>query len=255
MTKKSFDTDEGKPFNYYREQKVPHSREKDSAGNLVDVFRADMVPASQALPATKRLYHRLNLKLGLGIIIALLILGLMIYAIAGAGRPKLERSLLELINRDGLPTLKSSATQLHQISDSPPPSKTPFPSPTLRPTWTHAANLPLTATSVPSTYTPTRTPTASATPTPSCRDVLSITLADVGQILCVQGVVIETIENPTNFMVIFSTNKGSFYWVTYDLVWSKGEIDACYQITGKVVQIANSPILIFDYSNLPQECP
>ncbi len=255
MTKKSFNPEEGKPINYSRKQKANHKLEKDSAGDLVDVFRSDMVPASQALPATKKIYHRINLKLGLGIIIAVLILALMIYAIAGAGRPKLERSLLGLINREGLPAQKSIDTQLPEIAASPPPSKTPFPSPTLRPTWTRVAVLPITSSTVPSTETPTRAPTFSTTPTPSCRDVSSITLADVGQILCVQGVVIELIEKPTNFLVIFSTNKGSFYWVTYDLVWSKGVVNACYQITGKIEQIANSPILIFDYSNLPHECP
>jgi hypothetical protein len=67
--------------------------------------------------------------------------------------------------------------------------------------------------------------------------------------------VIETIANPTNFMVIFNTEKGSFYWVTYDLVWSQAELDTCYQTTGTIDKIANSPILVFGYSNLPEPCP
>jgi hypothetical protein len=92
------------------------------------------------------------------------------------------------------------------------------------------------------------------TPASECRDVNTITLADVGKTLCVQGIVIETVEKPSNFMVIFSTKKGAFYWVTYDMVWSKGEINKCYQISGMINQLANSPVLVFNYKNLPKEC-
>jgi hypothetical protein len=56
-------------------------------------------------------------------------------------------------------------------------------------------------------------------------------------------------------MVIFSTEKGSFYLVTYDLIWTQGELDTCYQVTGKIDQIANSPIMLFSYNNLPEVCP
>jgi hypothetical protein len=38
-------------------------------------------------------------------------------------------------------------------------------------------------------------------------------------------------------------------------VWSQAELDTCYQTTGKIDQIANSPVLIFGYSNLPEICP
>jgi hypothetical protein len=102
----------------------------------------------------------------------------------------------------------------------------------------------------------TRVPdTSTPTSVSSCRDALTITLADVGQALCVQGTVIETITNPTNFMVIFSAEKGSFYWLSYDLVWSQAELDTCYQTTGTIDQIANSPVLVFGYNNLPKPCP
>jgi hypothetical protein len=80
-------------------------------------------------------------------------------------------------------------------------------------------------------------------------------LADVGQTLCVQGTVIKTKANPTDFMVVFSNEKGAFYWVTYDLIWSQGELDTCYRIKGTIGKIANSPVLVFGYSNLPELCP
>jgi hypothetical protein len=94
------------------------------------------------------------------------------------------------------------------------------------------------------------TPTSNA-----CRDVLSITLDDVGQTLCVQGTVTELISNPNNFMVVFSFQPGAFYWVTYDMVWSKAEVNKCYQVTGEILKINKNPVLVFDYRNIPEECP
>jgi len=73
--------------------------------------------------------------------------------------------------------------------------------------------------------------------------------------LCVQGTVIEIIDKPNYFMLIFSNKPASFYWVSYDMVWSQAEVDTCYQIRGTIKQIANSPILVFDYSNIPEVCP
>jgi hypothetical protein len=86
-------------------------------------------------------------------------------------------------------------------------------------------------------------------------DALTITLADVGNSMCVQGIVIETVTDPNYFMVIFSNDRGAFYWVSYDIVWSEAELDTCYQIEGTIDQIANSPMLVFGYSNLPEVCP
>ena len=74
-------------------------------------------------------------------------------------------------------------------------------------------------------------------------------LLDVGQTLCVQGKLIEIVDKPNSFMLVFSNKPGAFYWVSYDIVWSQAKVDTCYQIRGKINQIANSPILVFDYSN------
>jgi hypothetical protein len=84
---------------------------------------------------------------------------------------------------------------------------------------------------------------------------LTITLEDVGKTLCVQGTVIETVTKPNYFMVIFSTEPGSLYLVTYDLEWTQGEVDTCYQVTGTIDQIAERPIMLFSYRNLPEVCP
>ena len=73
--------------------------------------------------------------------------------------------------------------------------------------------------------------------------------------MCIEGIIIETVANPTDFMVIFSHERNAFYWVSYDLVWSKAELDTCYQVKGTIDRIGNSPVLVFGYKNLPEVCP
>lgn len=247
MAKKSFDQEESKPFDYFKEVEAAKKQEKNTSENLVTALRSDILPASHAMPARKNIFQRVNLKLVVGIIIGLAILGLIWFSLIGPGRPILEKQLVSLMQREGTPTQQVMPSPLPATAKSPEPSKTPFRSPTVRPTLTQAIISISSPTLNPSTLTPT--------PSSGCRDALSITLADVGQTLCIQGVVIETVDKPTNFMVIFSSEKGAFYWVSYDLVWSKGELDTCYRIHGTISQIGNSPVLVFGYSNLPEECP
>jgi hypothetical protein len=218
-----------------------------------------MVPASEAQPTDKNIFQRINIKLIGGILIIIVILGIFIYILSGSGRSKLENSLAGLAPTSVTPistirpTIVSTTEKVTQVSN------TPFVSPTFRPTRTQAiviigtpTNRPIKATPI---VTTTQTAVKSVAVESNCRDVLSITMADVGQTLCVQGTIIDTIENPTNYIVIFNTRKGSFYWVTYDMVWSKGEVDKCYQLNGKIDHLANSPVLVFSYNNLPEECP
>ena len=82
-----------------------------------------------------------------------------------------------------------------------------------------------------------------------------MTLDDVGQTLCVQGIVTELIKNTGNFMVVFSYQAGAFYWVTYDMEWPEALIGNCYQTTGEIYKINQNPVLVFDHRNFPEECP
>jgi hypothetical protein len=159
----------------------------------------------------------------------------------------LERSLSTLKSTVPTSTQQIMPTAVSITETPEKPTSTSTRIPTSRPTNTQIVELITSPTQIPATVTPTSDS--------GCRDALTITLADVGQTLCVQGTIIETLTRPTNFMVIFSTDKGSFYWVTYDLVWSQAELDTCYRTTGTIDQIANSPVLVFGYSNLPELCP
>src|SRR4030066_164541 len=254
MAQKSFKQEDSKPIDYFKEVEAAKKQEESAVKHLVTALRPDMLPGSQAMPARKNLFQRINLKLTVGIIIGLVIIGLIWYSLIGPGRPLLEKRLAGLIEREPTNTQQVSPTPFRVTDEPPEASKTPFRSPTPKPTNTSASVIIASPTLFQAAKSPTLTitpsPTSSPTPSSQCRNSLSITLADVGQTMCVQGVVIETIANPTNFMVIFSTEKGAFYWVSYDLVWSKAELDTCYQIHGTIRQISNSPILVFGYSNL-----
>ncbi len=246
MTKKSFNQEDKRPFDYHKEVEEAKKLEKSSADNLIASLRSDMILASSALPAKKNIFQRLNLKLIGGVLIGIVILGLLWYALAGPGRPILENKLASLVN------LGPTSTQ-HTDPTVSPPTNTPTemgitasPSSTIRPTITSTQKIVATQTKVPATVTPTQTPT--------CRDVLTITLADVGQTICVRGTVVEIIDKPGEFMLIFSFERGAFYWISYDLVWSEAKANTCYQIEGKIRKILNSPILVFDYRNLPEVC-
>jgi hypothetical protein len=251
MVKKSFDQEEDKPSNKYNGEIKADKQDISSTGDLITALRSDMLPASEAMPESVSTIQRVNIKLVGGIFIIILFLGLVWFLLSGPGRSMFERKLAGLVKVNETPTQQFFLTPTLGKSISIASSNTPYKSPTVRPTNTQAAIIFPSPTPIPATMTPEVT----ATSLSACRDALTITLADVGKTLCVQGTVIETISNPGNFMVIFSTEKGSFYLVTYDLVWSQGELDTCYQVTGTIDQIANSPIMLFSYSNLPEVCP
>jgi len=251
--------EETKPFDYIREVKAAQKHEKPSLSNLGTALRSDMVPASNVQPARESILPRDKLRAAVGILLGIVIVVFILFIVIGPGRPILEHNLAILAHQT-TPTHTSTPTFSPPTTIPSRPTKTYDPSPTIYSTKTQVVKIITSHTPIPPSPTaflpsPTRiSPTLSSTE-PGCRDVLSITLEDVGQKLCVKGTVIETITNPMDFMVIFSNKPGAFYWVTYDLVWSKGELDTCYQITGKIDRIGNSPILIFDYSNLPEVCP
>jgi hypothetical protein len=207
----------------------------------------DMVPSSSGTPAKKNILQRLNLQIIGGIFIGLVILGLIWYSLAGPGKPILEQKLASLVNLEATSTQQADPSPIPVTKTPPEPSKTPKASPTTRRTNTPTSRIIASPTLSPATTTPTSSN--------ACRDVLTITLVDVGQTLCVQGTVIEIVDRPNNFMLVFSKEKNAFYWVSYDMIWKAAEVNTCYQIHGMIRQIASSPILVFDYSNIPMVCP
>jgi hypothetical protein len=239
--------DDHDPFDYFSDEKVPEKEDQSSSSDIVNSLRSDILASSEVEPAEVSIVHQINYKLIGGAIIGFVIICLILYLLVGAGRNMLERSLSSLKSTAPTSTIQNMP-KAASITETPEkPTNTPTRIPTSRPTNTQIIELIASQTQIPATVTPTADS--------SCRDALTITLADIGQTLCVQGTIIETVDRPTNFMVIFSTEKGSFYWVTYDLVWSQAELDTCYRTTGTIDQIANSPVLVFGYSNLPELCP
>jgi hypothetical protein len=247
MSNKPLKNEDKQPYDYFKEVEAVKKQEKSGSDNLINALRSDMLPASSVAPASKNILQRLNLKIIGGVLIGLVILAVIWFSLAGPGRPILEQNLASLVNIKATSTRQLVPTPIPATNTPPQPSNTPLPSPTLHPTNTPTIKIIASATQLPATKT--------TTPTPACRDVSTITLADVGQTLCVQGKVIEIIDQPNNFMLIFSNKRGAFYWISYDIVWTQAELDTCYQIRGTIRKIANSPILVFNYSNLPEVCP
>jgi hypothetical protein len=250
MLNKSSDRDEKKPSGHISSgQSIP--KDDPSINKLLSSLRAEMLPAVDEQPAKKSVFRQENLRIAVGLLLGLFILTLIWYVLIGPGRSGLEKNLASLANRAVTPSPTTTLTSLPPTSTPIPPSNTPSSTPTIKPTNTPVIGLNLLATAATQEITPSPSSSASS----SCRQALSITLDDVGQTMCVQGTVLETVTNPTDFMMIFSYEKNAFYWVSYDLVLDNVESDTCYQIQGIIDRIGNSPVLVFAYKNLPEECP
>lgn len=247
MSKKTFDQEENKPFEYFKEGEAAKKQEKSDTDNLITSLRADMVLTSSTSPAKKNIFERINLKYLFGILLTLFIIIFLWFWLGGPGRPILEHNLALLVKAEASSTQPVFSSVILPTATSLQPTITPFPSPTIRPTNTPTVRIMASPTNPPLTATPTSPP--------ACREALTITLADVGQTLCVQGTVIQTADKPNGFMVFFNTQPGTFYWVAYDLVWSQAKLDICYQTSGTIQQLGTSPVLIFNYKNLPELCP
>jgi hypothetical protein len=245
MSKTTFNSDNKKPFKNNSEVETTKKPEKISTENIIETIRSDMNLVSDTSPEKNNFIQRINLKLLFGILLTLFIIVLAWFMLGGPGRPILEHNLAVLVQENATSTQQIAPTAMPPTA-TPAPSSTPVPSPTFHPTHTPTAK----AAASPTTRFPTPSPTAIS----ACRDVLSITLTDVGQTICVQGIIIQTIDRPNAFMVIFSEKTGSLYWVSYDMVWSKAELDTCYQTTGTIKQLGSRPILLFGYNNIPEKC-
>lgn len=174
----------------------------------------------------------------------------------GPGRPALEGALARLA--DAAPT----------ATYTPQPTT---PEPAAAVTKTPTATVPRpTATRRPVTPTPISTLAAAATGGPSetstfvpsptfdssgCVDATTITSANVGQTLCVRGIVLYIQPQTTGFIVVFSDAQSAFYWITYDVVWTQDKTGQCLQTTGEIRQLGDRPVLVFNYGNMPQLCP
>ena len=224
----------------------PSRRPPGFEGDLGVRLRAEMLPASQASPRFKAYRKRIiTPRRMLNLLLVLVLLGAGWYFGMGPGRPGLEKVLATLIDL---------AAQSSKPTETPTPSMTPLPPPaseTPTPTTTRKP----TATTAPVTPTPTPTPVYTNTPESTCRDFSTVTLEDVGQDLCVQGTVINVVENEGNTLIVFSVDAGTFYLITYDVAWPDGTIGTCYQVTGEVMRLLSSPVIVFGYQNLPVECP
>jgi hypothetical protein len=238
------------PVNLFKKVPEAQNTDKPNVTDSVPSLRTDMVPFSNIEPARENPLGRDTLRLVVGLLLGLVIVGMILFTALGPGRPILEQNLVILAHKGTpptfTPTITASPTRVPPTSTPVTPTNTITASPTPEPTRTQVVRGYISPTAI--IYTPIPT-------VPECRQATSITLSDVGQTLCVQGVVLETITNPTNFMVIFSNKQWAFYWVSYDLVWSKVEKNTCYQTHGKIEQIGNSPVLVFNYNNLPEACP
>ncbi|MGE5124626.1 MAG: hypothetical protein ACM3H7_08910 [Acidobacteriaceae bacterium] len=252
MRKQSSNQEESQPRNYYKDIKAA-LKESKTAPQATPGLTADALPGSQVTPATKTGIQRISWRLVADICILLAIAGLLWYLAAGPGRPGLEQKLSSLKASQPTavqPPVKSpTPTQTLPITPSvtASPTRTVTPTSTRRYTYTPT----FTSTHLPPSLTPSITPT----PTPACWQAVDISLDDVGKTLCVRGTVTELITQSNSFLVIFGHAKGAFYWVSYDMAWDQAKLRTCYQLVSKIIQIGNSPIQIFDYSNIPEVCP
>ncbi len=246
MAQDSFDQEENTSAGYHKDLDAARNAEDSGTDGLVTSIRSDMVVPGGVTPAQKSEPLRINFNLIVGIWLALIVIFVLWFMGAGPGKHRLESGLAALVRNRFTPT-PVVVLPTGTPTKTPQPTYTPFSRRTVNPTRTSVVVSVISPTPLAATLTPTSTSSG-------CRDVSTVTLADVGQTLCVQGTILETVEKSNYFMVVFNSAPGSFYWVTYDLVWSQAKVKTCYRTTGKIEQIGNSPMLKFNYANLPEVC-
>lgn len=222
------------------------NREEIPPEYLGSVLRAEIMPASEVSPdqpAIGTFIKQLNMRLVSVVVLFLILFGSGLVCFIGPGKPMLENSLLSLKKRYELTTptftstLSSISTGTALIQSSSTPSSTPRFTP------------------IPASKTPTDTPEATATEEDLCINAVDVTLEDVGTTMCIRGIITGMEEREVGFIIYFSDQRGVFYLVTYDLVWDDAEPGDCIQITGEIQQLANTPVLVFGWNNLPEFCP
>jgi len=228
----------------------PASGSSSTPDDLSVSLRADMLPASNISPDMRKFRTTRISPRKLGAVLGFIILigmGWLFYA--GPGRPVLEQ-VLSVIARQPQTVVPATPTIFTATEVAAVPTNTvrAMNTPTRTP-------LPLLSSTVAVILdTPTSEPLPSTTQASGCLDVLTITLADVGKTLCVRGVIENFEARPSGFLIAFSNQKGSMFWISYDLVWEPAKKGLCVEVTGEVMQIASSPIIVFGYQNLPEIC-
>jgi hypothetical protein len=238
--------DEREPYDYFKDENAPREMEQPASDDVVNNLRTDLLAASEVVPEEETILKSVDPKILAGLFILIAILCLVLFSLIGPGRSLLGKRLASLKNQAPTYTQQIPSTIESTTTTPIASSSTPMKTPTVHPTNTIVVIV-----NSPTQGPPTTTPTPEST----CRDALTITMADVGQTMCVKGTIIETVTNPGNFLVIFDTSRGSFYWVTYDFVWSQAVLNTCYQTIGKIDQIGISPMMVFGYNNKPEPCP
>lgn len=245
IRRKKIDKEGADPWNTRQMPPAQARKRSVDEGDLGVRLRAEMLPASHTSPRFKAYRPRFTIRIGITIFLVLALAALGWYFGIGPGRPGLEKGLAKLIQVARLMTMPTS---------TPKPTETPTP---MLPSLTSTATLTQrpTASATPAMITKTPTIAPSEMPGSTCRDFSTITLDHVGLELCVQGTVINVVNNIDNTLIAFSNETGAFYLVTYDVAWPDGTEGTCYQVTGEVQRLLNSPVIVFGYNNLPEECP
>ncbi len=140
-----------------------------------------------------------------------------------------------------------SIAGVNVITSTPLPTSTATPS-SATPTSTEIS------TATPKPVTPTITPTSAPTDS-GCKDALAITASDIGQTLCVQGVVVRTLQEGNAFIIFFSEEKGTFQFLLYDRVPKNIEPGACVRATGKISQPSKTLVLALKFKDPLEICP
>lgn len=107
-------------------------------------------------------------------------------------------------------------------------------------------------------YVATSTPRPSRHPTPThpetnCIKWNQVTLADVGDQLCVYGDARKVYETDQAFYITFGKDDGDFYILSYDWVFDVKAGD-CIQVTDKIEKLGNSPVMVLKSDNELSVC-
>jgi len=195
-------------------------------------------------------------KLALTLIVVLLVLGGSLYLFVGPGQPLVKTAYKAL---QDLNSPVSRATPFPTVT----PTITPTSTPTLTPTATYTPEpSPTPVTTFPELDTPTpeitTTLVTSATPAGpgDCVSALNVTLEDVGKTLCVSGVVLRVSpQGNEDYLILFSDEKGKFYFVSYGYKWPVANPGACVMATGEVKKLLSSPVMVLTMKSPLQACP
>jgi hypothetical protein len=230
------------------------SKTKEDNSLLGSSLRTELLSEpSRGSLLSSRLSWLFNPRAWIVLVVLLAIIGCGWLFYAGPGRPTLENVLYSLAQSKPEPTSTPLPT-----STMPPATSTLIltSTPTVRPTST------TTATSEAPRETETLPPDESPSPVPTqqgqvsgCTPAEAITLADLGEELCVTGKVVRTEKQANSFLIVMVDEPATFYFVSYDRVWESLKPGACVMATGLIRQLLSSPVMIVGYSNELEDCP